>query len=73
MARFKILVDYDDNSVEVNKVSIVGGFTMPSLEMTDLLTDVINDLEEKKSGSWNGYIADLQKDIDKQKKIRVDK
>jgi uncharacterized protein (DUF2147 family) len=73
MARFKILVDYDDNSVEVNKVSIVGGFTMPSLEMTDLLTDVINDLEEKKSGSWNGYIADLQKDIDKQKKIRVGK
>ena len=73
MSRFKILVDYDSENVEVNKVSIVGGFRMPSLEMTDLLTDVINDLEEKKSGSWNGYIADLQKDIDKQKKIRVGK
>ena len=55
MSRFKILVDYDSENVEVNKVSIVGGFRMPSLEMTDLLTDVINDLEEKESGSFDGY------------------
>ena len=70
MSRFKILVDYDSENVEVNKVSIVGGFTMPSLEMTDLLTDVINDLEEKKSGSWEGYIANIDKE---NKRLKVGK
>ena len=38
---FMIRVEYDDDSVEVNKVDIIGGFQMPSLEMTDLLGDVI--------------------------------
>ena len=41
---------------------------MPSLEMTDLLGDVIGDLEKMRSGSWDGYIAQVQKDINKNKK-----
>ena len=63
MARFTITVDYDAEDVYVKKVKINGGYEMPSLEMTDLLTDVINDLEEKKSGSWDGYMKQVQNDV----------
>ena len=68
MPRFKILVDYDDDHMAVDKVSIVGGIEMPSLEMTDLLGDVIGDLEKMRSGSWDGYNPQVQKDINKNKK-----
>ena len=53
---FTIRVKYDDEMVEVDKVDIVGGFPMPSLEMSDLLTDVINDLTEKQNESFTGYV-----------------
>ena len=56
-----IRVKYDDEMVEVDKVDIVGGFPMPSLEMSDLLTDVINDLTEKQNESFTGYVKSLKK------------
>mgnify|MGYP001158122532 CR=1 FL=1 len=58
---FMIRVKYDDEMVEVDKVDIVGGFPMPSLEMSDLLTDVINDLTEKQNESFTGYVKSLKK------------
>ena len=61
MSRFKIIVDYDDENIEVNKVTILGGYEMPSLEMSDLLTDVINDLTEKQNESFTGYVKSLKK------------
>ena len=61
---FMIRVEYDDDSVEVNKVDIIGGFKMPSLEMTDLLGDVIYYLEEMRSDSWNGYADQVLKGIE---------
>ena len=63
MARFKILVDYDDENIEVNKVSIVGGFKMPSLEMADLLKDVKDELENIGGQSFEGYYKGLKKDF----------
>ena len=66
---FMIRVEYDDDSVEVNKVDIIGGFGMPSLEMTDLLGDVIYYLEEMRSDSWNGYADQVLKGIEDKKKL----
>ena len=66
---FMIRVEYDDDSVEVNKVDIIGGFEMPSLEMTDLLGDVIYYLEEMRSDSWNGYADQVLKGIEDKKKL----
>ena len=66
---FMIRVEYDDDSVEVNKVDIIGGFKMPSLEMTDLLGDVIYYLEEMRSDSWNGYADQVLKGIEDKKKL----
>ena len=59
--RFKILVDYDDENVEVNKVTIQGGFKMPSLEMADLLKDVKDELENIGGQSFEGYYKGLKK------------
>tara|TARA_Y100000389_G_scaffold4489_1_gene4250 strand:+ start:305 stop:502 length:198 start_codon:yes stop_codon:yes gene_type:complete len=61
MARFKIIVDYDDENIEVNNVHISGGYVMPSLEMSDLLTDVINDLTDKQNESFTGYVKSIKK------------
>lgn len=58
---FFIKVKYDDEMIEVDKVDIVGGFKMPSLEMTDLLGDVISELEDKRLGCFNGYITKVKK------------
>lgn len=66
---FMIRVEYDDDSLEVNKVDIIGGFKMPSLEMTDLLGDVIYYLEEMRSDSWNGYADQVLKGIEDKKKL----
>jgi hypothetical protein len=64
-----IRVEYDDDSLEVNQVDIIGGFEMPSLEMTDLLGDVIYYLEEMRSDSWNGYADQVLKGIEDKKKL----
>ena len=66
---FMIRVEYDDDSLEVDKVDIIGGFKMPSLEMTDLLGDVIYYLEEMRSDSWNGYADQVLKGIEDKKKL----
>ena len=66
---FMIRVQYDDDSLEVDKVDIIGGFKMPSLEMTDLLGDVIYYLEEMRSDSWNGYADQVLKGIEDKKKL----
>jgi hypothetical protein len=34
---------------------------MPSLEMSDLLTDVINDLTDKQNKSFTGYVKSIKK------------
>ena len=60
MSRFKIIVDYDNENIEVNKVTILGGYVMPSLEMSDLLTDVINDLTEKQNKSFSDYVKSIK-------------
>jgi hypothetical protein len=66
--KFMIRVTYDSDCVEVEKVDIVGGFPMPSLEMTDLLGDVIHELEDKRSGSWEGYMAKVSEKVNKEKR-----
>ena len=37
-----------------------GPSSMPSLEMSDLLTDVINDLKEKQSNSFTSYVKSIK-------------
>ena len=66
--KFMIRVTYDSDSVEVDKVQIVGGFPMPSLEMTDLLGDVIGELEDKRSGNWEGYMSKVSEENNKRKR-----
>ena len=66
--KFMIRVNYDSDSVEVDKVTITGGFPMPSLEMTDLLGDVIGELQEKRSGNWEGYMSKVSEENNKRKR-----
>ena len=58
--RFNILVNYDDYDLEVKKITIQGGYVMPSLEMADLLTDVINDLTEKQNKCFKDYVKSIK-------------
>tara|TARA_B110000858_G_scaffold144856_1_gene164492 strand:- start:560 stop:784 length:225 start_codon:yes stop_codon:yes gene_type:complete len=58
--KFKIHCYFNDDSVELTSVRIEGGFKMPSLEMSDLLTDVINDLKEKQSNSFTSYVKSIK-------------
>jgi len=57
---FNIKVYYDSENVEVNKIKIEGGFKQPSLEMTDLISDVIGLLSEKQEKNWSGYIKEIK-------------
>ena len=56
MKQFDIQVRYDENTMEVDKIAIVGGYVEPSLEMTDLINDVIYMLKDRSEKNWNGYM-----------------
>ena len=60
LKKFQILVEYDDWHLEVKKVTIQGGYVMPSLEMADLLTDVINDITQKQNKCFKDYVKNIK-------------
>ncbi len=60
MAKFMIVVDYDQENIEVNSIKINGGFVQPSLEMYDLLSDVQNLLNKEVEGNIKGYYKKIK-------------
>ena len=68
MAKFKIVVDYDPENIEVNSIKVTGGFQQPSLEMSDLLSDVQHLLAKEGDVNFKGYYNSIPSRFQKQKK-----
>ena len=63
-----ITVDYDDvDDIEIKQVMTEGGPGDGTLEMTDLISDLIVELQGIQNFNWIDYIEGIKEDLKSQK------